>query len=54
MKLFASFNISDVSAVSETSGEMHPAFMVLIGLVAIGFVIMIIQNFVIKKEEHYK
>ena len=54
MKFFQSLTVSDVSTASEGSAEMHPAFLVLIGLVAIGFVIMIIQNFVIKKEEYYK
>lgn len=30
------------------------AFWVIVGLIAVGFVVLVIQNFVIKKEEYYK
>ena len=46
--------VSEVSEALEASASMHPAFIVLLALVGIGFVIMIIQNFFIKKEEYYK
>lgn len=39
---------------AETQNSTHPAFWVIVGLIAVGFAIMIIQNFVIKKEEYYK
>lgn len=54
MNFLQMLSTSDVSAAPEGSASMHPAFLVIVGLVAVGFVIMIIQNFVIKKEEHYK
>ena len=55
MSLFRLLSVSDTSeAIAEESGSVHPAFLVICGIVAIGFVIMIIQNFIIKKEEYYK
>lgn len=55
MNLFPFLNaVSEVSEVPEASASMHPAFIALLALVGIGFVIMIIQNFFIKKEEYYK
>ena len=55
MSLFRLLSVSDASeAIAEESGSVHPAFLVICGIVAIGFVIMIIQNFIIKKEEYYK
>jgi len=47
---------SSAPEVSEAAEQhaTHPMFWVIVGLIAIGFVIMIIQNFVIKKEEYYK
>lgn len=45
---------SEVSEVPETSASMPPVFIALLVLVGIGFIIMIIQNFFIKKEEYYK
>lgn len=36
------------------SGGTHPAFWVIVGIAAVGLVIMFIQNFVIKREEYYK
>lgn len=50
----AAESLSETSTASTEPSGMHPAFLVLVGLVAVGFVIMIIQNFVIKKEEYYK
>lgn len=38
----------------ETGGGTHPAFWVIVGIAAVGLIIMFIQNFVIKREEHYK
>lgn len=56
MNLFPFLNaVSEVSEVPEAaSAPMHPAFIALLALVGIGFVIMIVQNFFIKKEEYYK
>lgn len=55
MNLFR-FLTSSVSEISETAGQdaTNPVFWVIVGLIAVGFLIMIIQNFVIKKEEYYK
>lgn len=55
MSLFRFLSVSDVSeSIAEESGSVHPAFLIICGVVAIGFVIMIVQNFIIKKEEYYK
>ena len=42
------------SSEQTASGGTHPAFWVIVAIAVIGFVIMFIQNFVIKREEHYK
>jgi hypothetical protein len=48
-------SVTDTSAViAEEGGSVHPAFLVICGIIAIGFVLMIVQNFIIKKEEYYK
>ena len=39
---------------SVESGGTHPVFWVIAGVAAIGLIIMVIQNFVIKREEYYK
>lgn len=55
MNLFPFLNTSELSEIPEAaSASMHPAFIALLVLVGIGFVVMIIQNFIIKKEEYYK
>ena len=46
-------------SVSENSEQVasegtHPVFWVIVGVAAVGLVIMFIQNFVIKREEYYK
>ena len=38
----------------ESSGGTHPVFWVIVGIAAVGLIIMFIQNFVIKREEYYK
>lgn len=38
----------------ESSGGTHPVFWVIVGVAAVGLLIMFIQNFVIKREEYYK
>lgn len=38
----------------ENSGGTNPVFWVIVGIAAIGLIIMFIQNFVIKREEYYK
>lgn len=55
MSLFR-FLTSSVPEISETVEQdaTNPVFWVIVGLIAVGFLIMIIQNFVIKKEEYYK
>lgn len=47
-------SLAETSEAAEQTASVPPAFLILVGLVAVGFVIMIIQNFVIKKEEYYK
>ena len=42
------------SSESTVSGGTHPVFWVIVGIAAIGLIIMFIQNFVIKREEYYK
>ena len=55
MSMIRLLSVSDTSAViAEEGGSVHPAFLVICGIIAIGFVIMIVQNFIIKKEEYYK
>ncbi|MBO5735981.1 MAG: hypothetical protein J6S15_07775 [Clostridia bacterium] len=54
MNMFPFLNTSEVSEIPEATASMHPAFIAILVLVGIGFVIMIIQNFFIKKEEYYK
>lgn len=36
------------------SDRTHPVFWVIVGIAAVGLIIMFIQNFVIKREEYYK
>lgn len=36
------------------SSGTHPVFWVIVGVAAIGLIIMFVQNFVIKREEYYK
>lgn len=36
------------------SNGTHPVFWVIVGVAAVGLVVMFIQNFVIKREESYK
>lgn len=50
---FLASSAPESSEAAEQSAT-HPAFWVVVGIIAIGFAIMIIQNFVIKKEEYYK
>lgn len=47
-------SLAEKSEAAEQTASVPPAFLVIVGLIAVGFVIMIIQNFVIKKEEYYK
>lgn len=47
-------NISEAGQIAEDTSSVHPAFLVIVGVIVVGMVIMIIQNFVIKKEEYYK
>lgn len=47
-------SLAETSEAAEQTASVPPAFLVIVGLIAVGFVIMIIQNFVIKKEEYYK
>ncbi len=54
MNLFRLLTVSDVSVVPEETSSVHPAFLFIVGIVVVCFVIMIVQNFVIKKEEYYK
>ena len=42
------------SVESTANGGTHPVFWVIVGIAAIGLIIMFIQNFVIKREEYYK
>lgn len=54
MNLFP-FLTSAVSELEEEpSGGTSPIFWGIVGVFAVGLVIMVIQNFVIKREEHYK
>ena len=55
MRLFH-FLTSSAPEISQAA-EQEPTpwgFWVIVGLIAVGFVIFLIQNFVIKKEEYYK
>ena len=56
MKFWHILNTSSQPETSETVAQhsTHPAFWVIVGVVAVCFVIMIVQNFLIKKEEYYK
>lgn len=57
MKVWFPFWILDTtSEVCEeaASGGISPVFLVIVGLAVLGIVIMILQNFVWKKEEYYK
>ena len=45
---------SESSEQIESSGGTHPVFWVIVGIAAVGLIIMFIQNFVIKREEYYK
>lgn len=45
---YLSSSAPEISEATEQNAT-HPVFWVVVGLIAIGFVIMIIQNFVIKK-----
>ena len=56
MKILHFLNTSVISETSETAQQnsTHPVFWGIVGVIAVCFVIMIIQNFVIKKEEYYK
>ncbi len=56
MKLFHFLTTSSLAETSEAAEQSptHPVFWVIVGVIAIGFAIMIVQNFVIKKEEYYK
>lgn len=42
------------SSEQTANSGTHPAFWVIVGIAAIGLLIMFIQNFVIKREEYYK
>ena len=51
--------VSDLSSVAESASEAagrgaHPVFWIIVALAAVGLVVMVIQNFFIKKEEYYK
>lgn len=57
MKVWFPFWLLDTtSEVCEeaASGGISPVFLVIVGLAVLGIVIMILQNFVWKKEEYYK
>ncbi|MBQ3155079.1 MAG: hypothetical protein IJB88_07580 [Clostridia bacterium] len=50
---FLTSSVSEISDASEPSSTPW-AFWLIVGLIAVGFVILVIRNFVIKKEEYYK
>ncbi len=46
---------SAAESVAEGSGGgTHPVFWIIAALAAVGLIVMVIQNFFIKKEEYYK
>lgn len=49
-----SVTAAESSEQIETGGGTHPVFWVIVGVAAVGLIIMFIQNFVIKREEYYK
>lgn len=51
--------VSELSSVAESAAEVagngsHPVFWIIAALAAVGLVVMVVQNFFIKKEEYYK
>ncbi len=45
---------AEISEEAADTGGISPVFLVIAGLAAVGILIMIVQNFVLKKEEYYK
>ncbi len=54
MKLFPLLNLSEASESLPEASSTPWFFWVIVGALAVGFVVMIVQNFILKKEEYYK
>ena len=55
MTLFRLLNASSqASEMAEEAASTPWFFWVVVGALGVGFIVMIVQNFILKKEEYYK
>ena len=54
MNLLRFLTAASQSPASSAEASTPWFFWVIVGTLAVGFVVMIVQNFIIKKEEYYK
>ena len=55
MTLFKLVNASSqATPLAEESASTPWFFWVIVGALGVGFIVMIVQNFILKKEEYYK